>query len=156
PRPDEIPELFPHIRLMIFNTYNHTEEAPRFRVVVPLTRPLSPENYELLYDNIIAKIKDAGYSVGQSKSTRRSGLDVGKKSAACLFYLHCQARDSTQSFFKDYNVKREILDPYVWLQNTVVPFPAKSAMQRPEPSQNVDQAAVEAATSEWRQSRNYP
>jgi hypothetical protein len=96
--PDELPQLFPHIRLVVFNTYNHTEEAPRFRVVIPLTRSLSPENYELLYDNIIAKIEDSGYSVG-SKGTRRSGLDVGKKSAVSLFYLPCQARDSSQSFF---------------------------------------------------------
>jgi hypothetical protein len=37
---------------------------------MPLTRPLSPDNYELLYDNVIAKIEDAGYSVGRNAGRR--------------------------------------------------------------------------------------
>jgi hypothetical protein len=51
-----------------------------------------------------------------------------------------------------------MLDPYVWLQNTVIPFPMKSAMETPQPSQssNVDQAKVDRATSEWRRSRYFP
>ena len=64
-RPEEIPELFPHIRLAVFNTYNHTKENPRIRVVIPFDELISPENYIVLYDNVIAKLEDAGYSVGK-------------------------------------------------------------------------------------------
>jgi hypothetical protein len=62
-RPEEIPKLFPHTRLAVFNTYNHTSENPRFRVVVPFEQAISPDDYAVLYDNLIAKIEDAGYIV---------------------------------------------------------------------------------------------
>jgi hypothetical protein len=45
-----------------------------------------------MYDNIIAKIVDAGYSVGKSRGGKRSGLDVSKKTPTSLFYLPCQAK----------------------------------------------------------------
>ena len=69
-RPERIAELFPLSRLVVFNTYNHTKENPRFRVVVPFEKPISPEDYIVLYNNVIAKIVDAGYSVGKSRGDR--------------------------------------------------------------------------------------
>ena len=95
---EEIAELFPHIRLAVFNTYSHTSENPRFRVVIPFDKPISAEDYVALYDNIIAKIVDAGYSVGKSRGGKRSGLDVSKKSPTSLFYLPSQAKNPAESF----------------------------------------------------------
>jgi hypothetical protein len=51
----------------------------------------------------IAKIVDAGYSVGKSRGGKRSGRDVSKKSPSSLFYLPCQANEASDSFFQDYN-----------------------------------------------------
>jgi hypothetical protein len=98
-RPEEVAELFPNIRLIVFNSYSHTNDKPRFRVLVPLTRPLTCDAYEALWDIIAKKIEDAGYQVwerkrrqkGQTDIRLRSGLDRSKRAAASLFYLPCQA-----------------------------------------------------------------
>jgi hypothetical protein len=84
-KPDELANLFPRIRLVVFNTYNHTRENPRFRVVIPFDQAISAADYAVLYDNIIEKIKDAGYSVGGYKGHRRSGLDRARKPQTVYF-----------------------------------------------------------------------
>ena len=111
-----------------------------------------------MYDNIIAKIVDAGYSVGKSRGGKRSGLDVSKKTPTSLFYLPCQAKSPADSFFEDYkDEKRKILDPMTWVRNSVVQFPqvddAQKHIQQPK---EVDQAAVEKTTMIWRESPKYP
>jgi hypothetical protein len=78
---------------VVFNTYNHTKETPRFRVVMPFDCSISPENYAVLYNNLIAKIVDAGYSVGKSRGGRRSGLDTHGTRPTSLFYLPSQAKN---------------------------------------------------------------
>ena len=152
-RPEEFPELFPQIRLAVFNSYNHSAEAPRFRVVIPFSGPISPEDYVALYDNIITKLVDAGYSVGNAKGNWRSGLDVSKKSPASLFYLPCQAKEASDSFFQDYNDdNRKILDPITWIKNTVVQLPQRDTKRTPLAGiKKVDPAAVEEATRAWRE-----
>jgi hypothetical protein len=154
-KPVEIPDLFPDIRLLVFNTYSHTKESPRFRVVIPFDDPLSLNQYSVLYENIIAKIEDAGYGVGKHRNGHlRSGLDRSKKAPVSLFYLPCQAQDPTQSFFKDYNDdKRQILDPTKWIKNSVVLFPEKSHSHKPQQPWvgTIDEAKVAAATSRWHQ-----
>ena len=157
--PEVMAELFPHVRLIVFNTYKHTKLAPRFRVVIPFDELILPEDYTVLYDNVIAKIEDAGYSVGKAQDGMRSGLDVSKKSATSLFYLPCQAKDPSQSFFKDYNDdRRKILYPMRWIENTVVQFPATETKGKAQPRQarQVDQAAVAEATRVWRQNKQHP
>ena len=155
-KPDELSELFPQIRLLVFNTYNHSKEKPRFRVIIPFDEPISSDDYSLLYNNIIEKIEDAGYSVGRGKGHPQSGLDVSKKTPTSLFYLPCQSQDPTQSFFKDYNDdKRKLLDPFAWIENTVIRFPKTIAPQTPQQPrrENIDEVKVEAATKRWRGSR---
>jgi hypothetical protein len=145
--------------LAVFNTYNHTGEDPRFRVVIPFDSPIPPADYNVLYNNVIAKIEDAGYSVGKAQGGMRSGLDASKKVPTSLFYLPCQANEPSHSFFTDYNdVKREILDPIKWVSNTVVHFPQLDgrASTQPRQTRKVDEAAVEQATRVWRESPKYP
>jgi hypothetical protein len=83
--PEGMAELFPLIRSVVFNAYNHTSENPRFRVVIPFDYPISPENYAVLYNNVLAKIVDAGYGVGKSKGGLRSGLDVPRRPQRACF-----------------------------------------------------------------------
>ena len=153
-QPEEIAKLFPHIRLAVCNTYSHTSENPRFRVVIPFDRPISAEDYVATYNNIIAKIVDGGYSVGKSGGGKRSGLDVSKKSPTSLFYLPCQAKNSGDSFFQDYkDDRRKHLDPMTWVKNSVVQFPqADDASRHIQQPKEVDQGAVEKATMIWRES----
>jgi hypothetical protein len=155
--PEKIAQLFPLTRIAVFNTYSHTSENPRFRVVVPFDKPISAEDYIALYDNIIAKIVDAGYSVGKSRGGKRSGLDVSKKSPTSLFYLPCQAKEASDSFFYN-DGKRKILDPMTWIENTVIPFHGGTAQKHIQwtAPKEIDQAAVEEATKIWRESTKYP
>ena len=37
-KPEELAELFPLNQMVIFNTYNHTADAPRFRVIFPTSQ----------------------------------------------------------------------------------------------------------------------
>jgi hypothetical protein len=163
-KPEEVAALFPLTQVVIFNTYNHTAEAPRFRVIFPTSQRLTPEAYEALWDNFAAKVRHAGYSVGNkdkqtSKNARRSGLDDSKRSAASLFYAPCQAKNPTDSFFWSYiEAPRQWLDPVLWLANSVIPFRAPFNLkdgsfndQREINQKKVDLAAVEKATNRWHQ-----
>jgi hypothetical protein len=162
-KPEEIAELFPLNQLVIFNTYNHTAGNPRFRVIFPTSQRLPSEGYEAVWDNVAAKLRHAGYTVGNkdqqtSKNSRPSGLDDTKRTAASVFYAPCQAKNPADSFFHYYNeAHRQLLDPVLWLDNSVVPFrapfiPKNRSYDGPEIDQKkVDLAAVEEATRIWRQ-----
>jgi putative DNA primase/helicase len=44
---DEVEMLFPH-QCAVYSTHSHTPEAPRLRVVIPLTREVTPDEYAAL------------------------------------------------------------------------------------------------------------
>jgi hypothetical protein len=140
--------------MAIFNTYNHTPEAPRFRVFLPTKDIMTPEVYIQIWEQIELKLRDAGYSVGRPKkgcNLRRSGLDKSKKPPTSLFYLPRQAKNPKDSFFWDFKDGRAPLDPIQWIENSlfVVDFKiTKSAFQ--EKDRGPDQALIEAAVAEWR------
>ena len=157
---DQIAKLFPNIQLIVFNSYSHTKQHPRFRVIVPTNNRLTPDAYERLWDIFARKIERAGYQVWKKKrgdkttfKNGHSGLDDSKRSAASMFFLPCQAKDPTQSFFDVYDgPERTVLDSLAWLNNTlrldypepvVIPFP--NNIQR-----TVKQEKVRIATEEWR------
>jgi hypothetical protein len=162
-KPEEIAQLFPLNQLVIFNTYNHTVDAPRFRVIFPTSQALTPEAYEALWDDIAAKLKDAGYWVRQndlqnSRTLRPSGLDDGKRTPAGIFYAPCQAKNAADSFFWTYNdPSRRLLDAKVWIENNVVPFPKPFiVVDRPFNDRgSVDLQRVDEATEEWRKSKHH-
>jgi hypothetical protein len=124
--PDQVPDLFPHFRMIITNTFQHTGEKPRFRVVIPTAQIMTPEVYSILYDSIGYKLEDAGYQVDRDKRSkarnegkRKSGLDWSKATPTSLFYLPCQAEDPSQSFFKVYTGSgRLTMDPRTWVENS--------------------------------------
>jgi hypothetical protein len=154
-KPDEFPDLFPDTRMAIFNTYNHTPEAPRFRVVLPTKDIMTPEAYIQIWQQIELKLRDAGYSVGTPKkgcNLRRSGLDKSKKPPTSLFYLPSQAKNPKDSFFWDFKDGRAALDPTQWIENSIYGAESfkitKSAFE--EKVREPDQALIEAAKAEWR------
>jgi len=107
-KPEEVAELFPLNQLIIFNTYNHTADAPRFRAIFPTSQCLTPEAHEAVWDNFAAKLRHAGYTVGNkdqqtSKNSSPSGLDDSKRSAASVYYAPCQAKNPADSFFRYYD-----------------------------------------------------
>jgi hypothetical protein len=155
--PDELPKLFPNIRMVVMNSYRHHASKPRFHVFIPVRQPLTTDAYEALWDIIAEKLEDAGYAVRhtrtkQNATHRQSGLDCSKRTPTSLFYLPCQAQEPDQSFFADYNDKsRAILDAEPWLRNTVIPFRQPPPEAHAVPTKR-NQAMVEEATENWRQS----
>jgi hypothetical protein len=160
--PEQVAGLFPRTQLLVFNTYSHTKKSPRFRVVFPFDQQLNPDEYRLLYDQLIAKIHDAGYAVGRSLRRPPSGLDISKKTPSSLFYLPCVAKVPTDSFFYDYYHEkgRIMLDPKKWIENSVcvVPFPKTPVVPGSGLSlaATIDQTKVDEATRIWRQSIDHP
>jgi hypothetical protein len=164
-RAEELAALFPHTRMLVMNSYRHQSDKPRFRAIVLLDRVLTPDAYELLFDNIARKIEDAGFVCRRKKegTTKKvspppgklpSGLDWSKRAPTSLFYLPCQAADPSQSFFIDYNgPERAVLNPLSWIENSVVPLtPRVEPATPPEPRESVkiNEQLVEGATAEWR------
>jgi hypothetical protein len=109
-KPEEFAALFPRIRKVITNTFSHTAEHARYRVIIPTTQRLSPKAYEHLYDGLATKLKDAGYSVDRGKAKHkplngkpRTDLDCSRRTSTSLFYFPAQAKDPSQSFCDCYN-----------------------------------------------------
>src|ERR1039457_1600839 len=119
-----------------------------------MNQSVTGEGYDLLYANIIRRLKDAGYTVGTMKnsSAPRSGLDTRKRPPSSLFKLPSQAHIPGDSFFHDHNeTGRTLLDPMLWVENSIVPI-------QPEydeepivdiPLGPIDMVAVFNATREW-------
>jgi hypothetical protein len=143
----------------VFNTWGHTKESPRFRVVIPTTDIMTREVYSVLQNQIEWKLRDSGYGVDKKtknpvrRNTLRSGLDCGKQTPSTLFYLPSQAEVQKDSFFHYYDDDgREFLDAPVWIENTLIPIApdpvdwGKQSYQRP---QTINQMAVDAAIAKW-------
>ena len=164
-RPEQFAALFPHVRLIAMNTFNNRANKPRFRIVILTDRPLTPDAHELLFDNVVRKLEDAGYFV--SKSPKRipppgvlqSGLDYSKRTAASVFKMPSLAGPVEGSFFKDFDdTGREILNPLPWIENSLVP--PRMEPEIPElpagVTERIDEALVHKAIEQWRQSKSFP
>lgn len=160
--PEEFAGLFPNVKMVLMNSFNHTREGPRFRVVMLTTTTLTADVYEFLFDQVVAKLKDAGYVRKPVKGSnyKRSGLDHSKRTAASLFFLPCQAKNPNDSFILVSEGQGSIpIDPELWIKNGIVPELAKSPEIVPSEADNssgVDSSQVEVAIAEWRMSSNYP
>jgi hypothetical protein len=158
-KPETLADLFPYTRMVIFNSYNHEPNLPRFHVFIALTRRLTPKAHRFIWDQIKAKIEDVGYWVREPKPKMiPSGLDHLTRSPACLVFAPCQAKNPRDSFFWDYNGgQRALLDPLIWIENGVVAphsitfetQPLTSDSQPFNNPRNVNRARVEAAIARW-------
>ena len=97
--PEELPKLFPTIRMVVTNSYHHHVDKPRFHVFIPVRQTLNRETYEALWDIIAGKIEDAGYEVQSGRKCRKttrklpqSGLDRGKRTPSSLFISPARPR----------------------------------------------------------------
>jgi hypothetical protein len=157
-KPEEFPSLFPELRMAVFNTWHHTPEQPRFRVVIPTSDIMTAEVYTVLQQQVTSILKYGGYSVEKTaaavrSNTLRSGLDCGKQLPCSLFYMPCQAEVRRHSFFEYYDDNgREFLDASVWIENSLIsiaPDPIDSEKQTYLQPQPINQGAVDAAIARW-------
>jgi hypothetical protein len=151
-RPEEIAELFPDLQMIVTNTYRYTNERPRFRVIILTSQRMSQQVYEALFDAIVNKLKDAGFtkSPRANSNFKKSGLDYSKRSAVSLFYLPGQAEKAGVSFFEFYDEPhRHPLDPEKWVMNIALTTDVEPTTIQPDRGE-VDQAGLESAIASWR------
>jgi hypothetical protein len=126
--------LFPFLRIATWNTYSHTPEKPRWRAFIPTTCAMSIDVHRLVMGQIEKVLNKEGYwskkqleKKPRIKVRRSHGFDESKFNAASLFYLPCQAKDPSHSFFIDHNdPKRGPLDLHEWIEHCILDL-------RPEP-----------------------
>lgn len=155
-RPETFPDFFPELEMVITNSYNHTNEEPRFRVIIIIDRPLSVDAYEAIWDEIEARLKDAGYLREPSKRSKygRSGLDWTKRTPASLFHLPSQAEKSADSFFSVCSgTGRKPLDAAQWVSTArIQALPEYELVEAPnvQSSLPAEDEKVQAAIQQWR------
>ena len=150
--PKQFESLFPSLKMVVTNTYRHTNAKPRYRVIIFTNTIMSPDAYEAIMKDIRWKLEEAGYSVGSKKQTSKklkSGFDVSKASPTSLFSIPGQADSSKESFFVYHNEGRQLLNVEHWLNNLIVIPEADHVPLQPNVSPIVDDALVEAATADW-------
>jgi hypothetical protein len=152
-RHDEFVRFFPFLRVVIWNTYSHTPEQPRWRAFIPTTHAMSKDVHSLMMAQIQKVLNDKGYwskkqleTNPRIKSCQTHGFDLSKFNAASLFYLPCQAKNPEDSFFLDHNDKgRGPLDVCQWIENRIVDLRPKD---EPEPAVLMDTAQISECSPE--------
>ncbi|TYL76759.1 hypothetical protein [Bradyrhizobium cytisi] len=152
-RPTDIPDLFPDLQLIVTNSYGHTSDAPRFRVIVLTGAKVGPSAYEALWDAVADKLREAGYIKSPRPTSRlkRSGLDHSKRAATSLFYLPAQAASGSDSFFNFYDDHhRRPLDPEQWLRNVRLEMPPELGTDGQSVA-GASEGTIAAAIKRWRE-----
>lgn len=114
--PDEFANLFPHTAMVIYNTYSCTSLHRRWRAYIPTEYIMHPDMYKNVIEQIFIAVEKEGFNKDGTDGKRKHGFDKGKKNAANVLYLPCQAGEADASFFLEYrDSQRKPLDPTQWI-----------------------------------------
>ncbi|TXM64003.1 hypothetical protein FV226_27025 [Methylobacterium sp. WL12] len=140
-------DLFPYLRIVVWNTASSTAALPRWRAFIPTTCAMSMDVHALIMGQIERVLNRAGFWGTRQlakrpgiKDRRCHGFDESKFNAASLFYLPCQPKDPRDAFFIDYgdgDPKRGPLDLHQWVETCIL-----SLRPDPEPVAAVVPALV--------------
>ncbi|GJD76717.1 hypothetical protein [Methylobacterium goesingense] len=141
-------DLFPYLRIVVWNTASSTAALPRWRAFIPTSCAMSMDVHALILGQIERVLNRAGFWGKRQlekrpsiKDRRCHGFDESKFNAASLFYLPCQPKDPADAFFIDYgdgDPKRGPLDLHQWIETCILSL-------RPDPEPIVP--ATSATTS---------
>lgn len=116
--------LFNDIKHVAYNSFNNGRDGLfRYRMFFPLTKPVTVEAYQLIWDVLAQRVIDAGYQVDKKRKGAQSGLDVSKRTPVAWMYAPCQAKEKANSFWYD-NWNAEMMDP--------IKFIDRAPAERPE------------------------
>ena len=116
--PSELKSLLHDIKHFSYNSYSNGKGGRlRYRTVIPLALPVDVDVYQLLWDMIADRLREAGYDVSSCSYTTgpSSGLDRTKRTPVSFFYLPAQAAQKTASFWVE-NWDANLLDPNKWIE----------------------------------------
>ena len=82
--PEEFPAIFPDLQMLIYSSFNHTKDNPRYRICIPTTHFVTPQINEVICWTLAHKLSKLGD--GDKGSERPHGLDTGKFEGTSMFY----------------------------------------------------------------------
>lgn len=136
-------DLFPYLRIVVWNTASSTAEAPRWRAFIPTSCAMSLDVQALIFAQIVKVLNRAGFWGARQiakkpslKDARHHGFDESKFNGASLFYLPCQAKAPEDSFFIDYGAgdpKRGPLDARAWVEHCILDLRPEPEPEKPAP-----------------------
>ena len=126
----EFVDIFPHLKMVIYNSASSTPTNPRWRVVIPTTCAMTID----VHNEIMAQIKKSlgkrGFYDKKQLAKRAEkglggknhGFDTSKFTASSLFYLPAQAlAGSDASFFLIFDGgNRQPINPYQWVDKSII------------------------------------
>ncbi|AVM75531.1 DEAD/DEAH box helicase family protein [Magnetospirillum gryphiswaldense] len=115
--PDEMNRIFPDIRFVAMNSYSGNK-----RYFFPTTIPMTLEAYHAIWDIMVTAIETYGYSKDKAASNFH-GIDKSKRPACSMFYVPCQAKDPSKSFWVEF--PGVDIDPLFFIENYLLPDPTE-------------------------------
>jgi hypothetical protein len=152
--PREFAAAIPFLKMVTVTTWSNTDENPRWRLLIPITRPVTYEEHRTLSEAIDAlSLASLGLAMGPSARL----FDPASFKAVQLYRLPCQRSDTGEKAMVDNftGSDRLALDVDHWL--THFPSAPKPRKRREGASSQdggsgavVNEAAVQSAVSRWR------
>ncbi|GJE42983.1 hypothetical protein AEGHOMDF_2160 [Methylobacterium soli] len=162
--PEEFSRHFPMIQFVAYNTFSHTKDQPRFRLYLPTSRIMAPQESRAIYHQVRYNLNLDGYINGMKTDAKRcasanrpfDGIDC-RPNPASLSMLPCQAKDNRHSFFLEYVNDRSPIDVDQWLKHRLqyevddafYDFPLILKDGETDELTSEQQAKIDAAFSEW-------
>ena len=110
--PAEFPAIFPELQMILYSSFNHTNESPRYRICIPTTHFVTPQINEVICWTLVHKLSKLGY--GDKGSERPHGLDTGKFNGTSMFHRPSHRPDM---FLTEHLTDRQPLNPYEWIDH---------------------------------------
>ncbi|MGW9822191.1 hypothetical protein ACUXK4_004785 [Methylorubrum extorquens] len=58
---EDVSRLFPYLRFVAYNTFNHTRDRQRFRIYIPTNRVMMDSEYRIIHKEIVYVLEKDGY-----------------------------------------------------------------------------------------------
>jgi hypothetical protein len=100
--PSDYQQAFPELEMIVYSSFSHTPEAPRYRICIPTTHYMLPDVSEAICRMIAHKLDD-----------RQHGIDAATFDPASLFYMPCKTE---HSFLEHHHERRQPLNPFAWIE----------------------------------------
>ncbi|MDP4003290.1 DEAD/DEAH box helicase [Methylobacterium sp. NEAU K] len=117
----KLSRIFPNQEMIVYSSYNHTPDLPRYRVVFLTDDVMRPTVYKFLWHQIVQRIENSGFYDAKSnrpKGERKlHGID-NKPNIVNAFYLPCQPKEG-KGFYYHYIKNRKPLNVQTWIENAI-------------------------------------
>ncbi|WP_156375672.1 hypothetical protein [Methylobacterium sp. Leaf125] len=165
-KPLQFADIFPELKIVLYNTYSNRPGDLRYRAYFDTTRPTTISEYKAIIDALIARIEDEGYvqrprgTAKPRESVMFHGIDMSKRGPYSHFHLPCQAKDDSRgsSFIKEFTgPDRSPLDvngwiralPFVEEENDRAPPSYSTLLHDSSTLTSVQDAGISDALSDW-------